>query len=63
MPKIFSVMLANRETRLIAADSWESAIHAVGIVYGSDSLLSAAFVGNLDLDAEDLTTDEGETLQ
>ena len=58
MPKIFSAMLANRETRLIAADSWESAIHAVG-----NSLVSAALVGNLDLDAEDLATDEGETLQ
>ena len=63
MPKIFSVMLANRETRLIAADSWESAIHAVAIVYGSDSMVSAALVGNLDLDAEELTNDEGETLQ
>ena len=63
MPKIFSVMLANRETRLIAADSWESAIHAVGIVYGSDALVTAALVGNLDLDAEELTNDEGETLQ
>ena len=63
MPKIFSVMLANRETRLIAADSWESAIHAVAIVYGSDSMVSMALVGNLDLDAEELTNDEGETLQ
>ena len=63
MPKIFSVMLASRETRLISADSWESAIHAVGIVYGSDALVSAALVGNLDLDAEELTNDEGETLQ
>ena len=63
MPKIFSAMLANRETRLIAAYSWESAIHAIAIVYGSDSLVSMALVGNLDLDAEEVTTDEGETLQ
>ena len=62
MNKIFSILLIRNEARLVAAPDWETAIRAASIVY-RDAILSAALVGNLDLDAEDLATDEGETLQ
>ena len=63
MNKIFSILIARNDMRLVSAPDWETAIRAASIVYGADAILSAALVGNLDLDAEDLATDEGETLQ
>ena len=62
MNKIFSILLIRNEARLVAAPDWETAIRAASIVYG-DAILSVSLVGSLDLDAEDLATDEGETLQ
>ena len=62
MNKIFSILIARNDMRLVSAPDWETAIRAASIVYG-DAILSVSLVGSLDLDAEDLATDEGETLQ
>ena len=62
MNKIFSILIARNDMRLVSAPDWETAIRAASIVYGADAILSAAMIGTMDLDADDLT-DEKETLQ
>ena len=61
MNKIFSILVARNDMRLVSAPDWETAIRAASIVYG-DAILSVHLVGTLDFDADDLT-DEKETLQ
>ncbi len=61
--KIYSVRIAAQDYRFVVAPTLSAAVDAADLKWGQDSILSIAVVGTVDLDAADIVTETGETLQ